>query len=67
MAETQEQKDKKDEAKHTGKFVWFILIIITVIVGFLSLWYFSQYLIDDGIDSFSNIGGSVIGEFSSWS
>lgn len=63
MAKTQEELDKDKKAKDTGKFVWVILAIITIIIGIASLWYFSQLMVDEGINTVSSIGN----EFSSWS
>lgn len=63
MAKTQEELDKDKRAKSTGKFVWAILAIITIIIGIASLWYFSQLMVDEGINTVSSIGN----EFSSWS
>lgn len=63
MAKTQEDLDREKKAKGTGKFVWVILTIITIMVGIASLWYFSQLMIDEGINTISSIGN----EFMSWS
>lgn len=67
MGQTQEEKDKKDKASSAGKIIWFILIVLTIVTLFLSTWYYSQMVADYGMDTISNIGGSISGEFNSWS
>lgn len=62
MAETKEQKEKSGSA---GKVIWAILFFITILVGILSLWYYSQMMTDYGINEISGIGGSIINEMSS--
>lgn len=67
MAQTQEEIDKKEKAKSTGKFVWFLLAVITILIAILSLWNFSQLMTEYGITAVSSIGDILGNEFNSWS
>uniref|UniRef100_A0A6C0BCI5 Uncharacterized protein n=1 Tax=viral metagenome TaxID=1070528 RepID=A0A6C0BCI5_9ZZZZ len=56
-------KTEPKEEKKRNKIIWFILIVLSVGIVFLSLWYYSGLIVLEGDTAVSNLEGSIWNDF----